>query len=158
MFDEDVLNRLYRYCTALCREQADAYDLLQTGVERSLRNPPADPERLFAYTIKIIRNTYFDLWRREQSVRFEPLDAAIETVELDIANLERVMVDRDELEHVWRRMTGIEREILFLWAVEGYTTEEVAAHLERPRGSVLSIIHRMRRRLASEDGQRQEGS
>lgn len=158
MFDEYVLNRLYRYCTALCREQADAYDLLQTGVERCLRSPPADPERLFAYTTKIIRNTYFDVWRREQTLRFEPLDESLDTVELDIANLESVMVDQDELEHAWRRMTAVEREILFLWAVEGYTTEEVAAHLGRPRGSVLSAIHRMRRRLTADDPRRREGS
>jgi RNA polymerase sigma-70 factor (ECF subfamily) len=50
-------------------------------------------------------------------------------------------------------MTTAEREILFLWAVEGYSTDEVARHLDRPRGSVLSIIHRMRKRLTSDDRQ-----
>jgi RNA polymerase sigma-70 factor (ECF subfamily) len=57
------------------------------------------------------------------------------------------MMDRSELELAWAELSIVEREILYLWAVEGYSTDEVAGHLDKPRNTVLSIIHRMRQRL-----------
>jgi RNA polymerase sigma-70 factor (ECF subfamily) len=153
MFDEALLTRLYRYSHALCGNEADAYDLLQGAVERCLRSPPSAREKLFGYTCRIIRNRFIDQWRQDKVVEFGPLDESTVAIEIGVGNLEGLMVDRDELEHAWRRMTTAEREILFLWAVEGYSTDEVARHLDRPRGSVLSIIHRMRKRLTSDDRQ-----
>ena len=61
--------------------------------------------------------------------------------------------DRTELEWIWPSLSFMEREILFLWAVEGYSTDEVASQLDRPRNTVLSIIHRMRKRLKQSVGE-----
>ena len=36
---------------------------------------------------------------------------------------------------------------MYLWAVEGYSTSELAEFLEMPRGTLLSKIHRLRIRV-----------
>lgn len=148
MFDRATLNRLYRYCCSLCDQESDAFDLLQSGVERCLRSPPEKSTALYAYALRIIRNVFIDQYRRKQTVAFESFDEAAHAVDFDVASLENVVLDRMELEQIWPSLTVIEREILFLWAVEGYSTDEVASQLDRPRNSVLSIIHRMRKRLS----------
>jgi RNA polymerase sigma factor (sigma-70 family) len=45
------------------------------------------------------------------------------------------------------RLRDDEREALFLTAVEGWSVESVAAHQQRPRNTVLSILHRARLKL-----------
>ena len=85
----------------------------------------------------------------------EPFDEDTVTVDFDLASLEITALDRNELEQVWTEMTVVEREILYLWAVEGYSTDEVAKHLQKPRNSVLSIVHRMRKRLRQQFSYRQ---
>ncbi len=152
VFDQDTLNKLYRYCRSLCDQDNDAFDLLQSSVERCLGSPPDNPGASYAYAMRVIRNKFIDQYRRKQVVAFEPFDEAAHAVDYDIASLEDVVLDRLELEQIWPSLTVIEREILFLWAVEGYSTDEVASQLGKPRNSVLSIIHRMRKRLKERVG------
>ena len=97
--------------------------------------------------MQVIRNLFIDQLRSKARVALEPFDEDSVALDFDLASLESTMLDRSELEAVWSEMTVVEREILYLWAVEGYSTDEVAGHLDRPRNSVLSIIHRMRKRL-----------
>ncbi len=153
MYDRDALNRLYRYCRVLCDQESDAYDLLQTALERCVESPPRRSAAGISYAIRVIRNLFIDQLRSSARVSFEPFDENDVALDFDLASLERTMLDRNELEVVWSEMTVVEREILYLWAVEGYSTDEVAGHLDRPRNSVLSIIHRMRKRLRERFGE-----
>jgi len=151
VFDQQDLNRLFRYCCALCDARPDAYDLLQSAIERCIRTPPDDPERRIAYAMRVIRNLHYDQLRRQRVVVFEPLEDSSQLPQAGMDSLESIMIDRDELEHAWRRMTTVEREIIYLWAVEGLSAAEISVQLERPRGSVLSIVHRMRKRLQTQN-------
>jgi RNA polymerase sigma-70 factor (ECF subfamily) len=150
VFDQATLNRLYRYCYSLCDQESDAFDLLQSGIERCLKVPPEKPAASYAYALRIIRNVFIDQYRRKQKIAFESYDEATLTLDYDIASLEDVVLDRTELEVIWPSLSIIEREILFLWAVEGYSTDEVAGQLDKPRNTVLSIIYRMRKRLGAQ--------
>lgn len=152
MFDRDNLNRLYRYCRCLSDQDSDAFDLLQTAMERVVRKPPRNPDAQIGYAMRTIRNVYIDQLRSKTRVQFEPFDEDNTALDFDLASLESIVLDRSELEEVWSEMTVVEREILFLWAVEGYSTDEVASHLDKPRNTVLSIIHRMRQRLRNRFG------
>ena len=40
-----------------------------------------------------------------------------------------------------------ERETLFLAVVEGYTAQEIADMTQRPRGTILSLLHRTKEKL-----------
>ena len=151
MFDEAALNRLYRYCCSLCDQPSDAYDLLQAGIERVLRSPPARSQSARAYAMRIIRNLHIDQLRRRKILEFETFDEASHPVDYDIASLEDIAMDRSQLDAVWPRLSATEREILFLWTVEGYSTDEVAGLLDCSRNTILSIIHRLRKRLRPDE-------
>ena len=103
--------------------------------------------------MRVIRNLFIGQLRMSARASFEPFDEDNVALDFDLASLETTILDRSELEAVWSEMTLVEREILYLWAVEGYSTAEVAGYLDKPRNSVLSIIHRMRKRLKARFGE-----
>jgi RNA polymerase sigma-70 factor (ECF subfamily) len=152
MFDHDTLNRLYRYCRSLCEQDSDAFDLLQSAMERCVKAPPRESSAAVSYAMKIIRNIFIDQRRSDARVMLEPFEEQGIAVDFDLSSLENLVLDRSELERVWVELTVVEREILYLWAVEGYSTDEVAGQLDKPRNTVLSIIHRMRQRLKHQFG------
>ncbi|MBS3800090.1 MAG: RNA polymerase sigma factor [Thioalkalivibrio sp.] len=150
MFGTEALNRLYRYAFTLTAHEADAYDLLQDGLERYLRSGHQDVTYPEAFARRIIRNRFIDN-HRQQCARQESAlrEDSGDLTEIGIGNLETIMIARDELETIWRKLEMIDREILFLWALEGQTAREIAAELQVPRGTILSRIHRLRARFAS---------
>lgn len=152
MFSRDALNRLYRYAYSLTSDESEAYDVLQDGLERFLRSEAAkkadNPE---AYARRIIRNRFIDRIRQEnRSLEDLMDDLAKQPLDMDPRNLEGLMVARDELERIWAKLEPQDREILFLWGVEGLSAREVAEELDIPRGTILSRIHRLRGRLKAE--------
>jgi RNA polymerase sigma-70 factor (ECF subfamily) len=148
MFTKENLNKLYRYCYALCDDRTDAFDLLQASVEKCLKQPPKDIKALQGYAFRTIRNTFIDSVRSKKTRESEEFDETVHVaLDHDIRSLESVLITQTELEVAWSKLFKIEREILFLWAVEGYSTSEVANLLDKPKNSILSIVHRMRARL-----------
>ena len=55
--------------------------------------------------------------------------------------------DRERVAWALSLLRPDEREVLFLAAVEGYTAQEIGEMTERPRGTVLSLLHRARQRV-----------
>lgn len=145
MFNQDSLNRLYRFCYSLTADESSAYDLLQNSLEKFLKSKTKKENNL-AFMYRIIRHQFIDDYRKEakhQSVPFEEQDY----IDFDIKTLESISIDDDLIEQVLEFLEPIEREILFYWAIEGYTTQEISDILEMPKGTVLSKIHRMRLRI-----------
>ena len=70
-------------------------------------------------------------------------------LDFDVRTLEQMVIDEQTLDQVWRLLDPLERELMYLWAVEGFTAQQIATELEQPRGSVLSRIHRIRKKLAT---------
>jgi DNA-directed RNA polymerase specialized sigma24 family protein len=60
---------------------------------------------------------------------------------------EPLVIEAGALERALGRLRLEERETLFLHAVVGHTAAELAALTGRPRGSVLSSLHRAKRKL-----------
>ena len=48
MLDREALNRLFRYGCSLTHDEQSAYDLLQDGLEASLRKAPRAQEGILA--------------------------------------------------------------------------------------------------------------
>ena len=94
-----------------------------------------------------IRNLYIDQYRRRKRVWFTTLTSEHEHL-LASADTEgeetRVAIDQ-----MLSGLRDIEREALFLNIVEGYSANEIATLTGRPRGTVLSLIHRSRKKLAA---------
>lgn len=155
-FDRAMLNGLFRYCLALCGERENAYDLLHDALEKYLRDAPRDVQEPVAYIRRIARNGFFDQCRRQRIVGFETLDEpdAYASTERD---LEAAMVDRLTLEKVWLELTPPEREVVYLWAVDGLSASEIALQLSLPRATVLSRLRRLRLRMGACAGSAAQG-
>lgn len=145
-FDRDTLDQLFRYCLALTREREQARDLLHTALESYLRHRPADMQHPLAYIRRIARNHFYDLLRRRGLIYFEPLHDGDSHPTNDRA-LESLMVDEITVRQLWQQFSAAEREVVFLWAVEGLSASEIALQLGEPRGTVLCRLHRLKLRL-----------
>jgi len=152
MFNKDELNQLYRYALSLSMQEEGAYDLVQSAIERLLKKHPADAdaiEKPLAYLKVIIRNIYFDLERHKKVV---PM-ISIETDNLsflepvDDNSMEEVLINQQEVQLLIGRLNAQDNELLYLWAVEEHTVEEIAAIYAKPRGTMLSKLHRLKKRI-----------
>lgn len=154
----DLLQAGYRYALALRCKNEDARDLVHEAWVRlnSQVIPLVTKSRLFL----TIRNIYIDRYRREQLMVLEPLEEHLE----HLCNGPTIMdrhVESADLEASLAKLRAPEREALFLSSVEGYTAAEIAKLTGRPRGTVLSLIHRARQKmkdmLAADDQEEHAG-
>ena len=149
----DQLQSLFQYAMVLSENREDAYDLLQSAVESYLirlqrGKEPIDNPPGFIRTL--IRNRFIDHYRHAQRWQSEPYE---ETNIYDISadNLEEITITGKELESLWGQLSIQERDILYHWAVLGYSTDEVCCLFELPRGTFLSKVHRLRQRFRKEE-------
>ena len=154
-FDESTLNSVFHYCLALTAERDAAYELLQDCVERALKQakPIKNPK---AYLKTTARNRFYDLEKRRQKQTFDVLEDLDELMDEE-SNLEKLIVDERALAAAWKVLTLGEREVVFLWAVDGLSTAQIAEELSLPRATVLSRLRRMRLRLDKSDPNRVGG-
>ena len=136
---EAVLQRAYRYALALTGDPQQAEDLVQDGWSAVIA---ANGPRTAPYLFTTLRNRYIDTRRRARLVQFEALEP-----ELVSGGVAPPTGEAPEVMAAILRLRPAEREALFLCAVEGWTASEVAVRTGRPRGTVLSLIHRGRARL-----------
>jgi len=145
MFEQDDLNKLYRFCYSLTLDETTAYDLLQNSLEKFL-NSNTKKDHNLAFMYQIIRYQFIDDYRKQSKQQAVPFDEQ-EYIDFDVKTLESIRIDEDLIEQVLEYLDPLEREIIFYWAIEGYTTKQIADMLSMPKGTVLSKIHRMRQRI-----------
>lgn len=143
---EALLQRGFRYALSLTHEESGAEDLLQDACVAVLR---AHGPWNRAYLFRAIRSRFVDLHRRELVVSMESRPALDDTPSsLDDALAgETARADARAVERALAGLRAEEREALFLAAVEGYTAAEAADFTGRPRGTILSLVFRARRKL-----------
>ena len=95
----------------------------------------------------MIRNGFLDAVRRQGIVRFDSLDDACPSAELPAAADEDDTGLDGPLHRALSSLAPAERELLYLSAVEQYTARELSEMIGRPRGTVLSTLHRAKKKL-----------
>jgi RNA polymerase sigma-70 factor (ECF subfamily) len=68
-------------------------------------------------------------------------------VNIDPRVMEDIVIAEHEVAALMAMLEPLERELLYCWAVEGYTAQEIADWTDSPRGTVLSRIHRLRQKI-----------
>lgn len=137
---DELLNRGYRYALSLTHSSEAAQDLLQDACLRISRR--GGPWKV-SYLITTIRNRHIDQQRRAAKLEFSPIDENDLIGEIDFSVL---MVD-PQLEAALDLLRAEEREMLFLSVVEEYSASEIAKLTKKPRGTILSILHRTKKKL-----------
>jgi len=141
----ELLQSGYRYALSLAREKAQAEDLLQEAWLAMLKakGPTNKP-----YLFTAIRSRYINMYKRDQLVSIVALNDLSELCD-PLTEQDQIVMDGDyiELEAALATLRPIERETLFLMAVEGYTAQEVADLTSQSRNTVLSLNHRARQKV-----------
>ncbi len=155
MLDREDLNSLFRYSLSLCADPTLAQDILHSAIEKTLSTNSTINKPL-SYLRRVIRNQFIDYCRRQKTVCFEPIDTT-DPVVFDEKGLENFWIDNNYVDYLLNELNSAEREILFLWAVEGYSAKEIADYLDAPRGTVLSRLFRIKKKLQTLDQDKQLG-
>ena len=151
ILDKTSLNMLYRYGISLTGNTSDAEDVLQTSIERYLKNCQLPLSDNMALARKIMRNYWFDELRK-LNVRqgyVSQVQQENETISMLDESLEDVCISQHDLAKLWGTLNDEQRELLYLHGVLDYTAQEIAQEQGQPRGSVLSRIHRLKKSLKS---------
>jgi len=148
MFDRNELNQLYRYALSLCKQEDMAYDILQSALERYLSKADNKVAKPLAFLKTIIRNIYFDQERHNKVISMVTYDDQdeINLIE-DNSDLDELLINQQQVKLIVNKLSTEENELLYLWAVEEYTAEEIAKIYDKPRGTVLSKLHRLKKRI-----------
>ncbi len=149
--DDNALNQAYRYATALAGDRDTAMDLVHSSYLKYLNRPARVAHEPIRYFLRVVRNTFLDQKRSEARWQWDELDAADGAVDLRAGGLESIEIHKDLVAQIWPRLSGPEREVLYLWAVEGYTMEEIATMTDTPRGTLLARMHRLKRKFSSDE-------
>jgi len=142
-----LLDRAYRYAFSLTYNATEAEDLLQDAC-LSILASGGSWER--SYVFATIRNRFIDRYRRNRKILFLSLDRDDDRSEEEPADLNWEAPDvlqNGLLDRALGSLRAEERETLFLAVVDGYTAEEIAELTARPRGTILSLLHRTKAKL-----------
>ena len=142
---EELLQVGFQYAYALTHHHHDAEDLVQTAwLKLYQRYGEVKTKALFFTTI---RNTYVDQYRRRKRIPFATLSSEHEDFPAP-GDVGQKAVE-STLDWMLAQLRDVEREALFLHVVEGYSANEIAVLTGKPRGTVLSLIHRGRQKLTT---------
>jgi len=143
---KDLLRQGYRYAYSLTHNTAQAEDLVQDAWLLILKK--AAPQNA-PYLIVVIRNCFLNQLKRDKIVPLVTIED-IQSEELLVSNEQdfvRVLADRNQLNKALESLRCIEREVIYLYYIEEYTTQEIANLTEMTKGVVCSLIHRARIKL-----------
>lgn len=153
----EQITSLRRYAYVLCRNHADADDLVQESLLKAIAaadtyKPGKDPR---SWLFSILHNTFIShkrqYARRARAARF--LDSTLREAGVKPEQEARIEV-RDTL-NMLSQLSPDQQAVLVLIAVEGMSYAEAAEALEIPLGTLMSRLARGReelRRLVSEGG------
>ncbi len=151
-----LLQQGYRYAFALTHDPGRAEDLVQDGWLRVLTSGgQVSPATL----LRAIYCRFVDLHRRERRIRFEAL-----VIEPPVSGLDESDeswcrdVAPHELDAALSRLLPEERAVTYLAHAAEWPIAQIAELMEWPRGTVLSVLHRVRRRLQEDLAARRAAS
>lgn len=141
-----VLDRAFRYAYALTHDEATAADCVQDACLATLK---ADGSWSVPYLFAAIRSRLYNRWRDDAR---KGHTSSLDSLEDEPATHSQYgtvneVVALDWVENALAMLKPDERETLYLCVVEGWSAQEVADFAERPRNTILGILHRAKQKL-----------
>jgi len=147
-----LLPRLRRFALSLTANRADADDLVQDTIERSLRNLHQwqHGTRLDSWMFRIAQNLWIDATRarRVRAVVSHDPEAA-ENVAVDGARDAEARLTLADTVRALAELPEDQRVVVALVLVDGMSYREAAEVLDVPMGTITSRIARARMALAA---------
>jgi RNA polymerase sigma-70 factor (ECF subfamily) len=163
----DCHRQAFLFALQLTRNREDAADVAQDAMVRFFgsldRFDSSRPVR--PWLLRIVRNLVHDRFRRARVRKVTPLESADENLIIeppDPGPDPEAVATRLQMQRlVWACLEVLsedQREVLVLRDYHGLSYDEVAETVGIPRGTVMSRLHRARRRLQTEVHHRVAGS
>lgn len=129
----------------------DGEDLAQETLARALRSRQSycATRPMGAWLARIARNVFLD--HIERGGRTPRPEGDVMTAPSKDSGPVQRSSDRAELQHALASLGTMEREILMRFHAANESVREIATRLQIPEGTVKSLMHRARRRLAAVD-------
>jgi RNA polymerase sigma-70 factor (ECF subfamily) len=164
-FERDVVplgSVLYRRALRMCRNHADAEDLVQETMTRAYARFDSfqSGTNLKAWLLRILTNIYINGYRQK---RRQPVQYSTEYLtdqDLTEANARSAasamrsaedhalaLLPDSDIKAALQALPAPFREAIYYADVQGLPYDEVAALMNSPRGTVMSRLHRGRRQL-----------
>lgn len=145
---------LYRVARSITRHDADAEDLVQETMLRAFRAIERfDGRHPRAWLLTIMRNAQASRFRRRRpSLLNDPDEAADRAISMadEGPGPEAVVLERGfdaVVESAYLDLPDVFREVVDLVDLGGLSYQEAAEVLEVPQGTVMSRLHRGRKRM-----------
>lgn len=152
LFSREEYDHAFRYSLSLAQNEDNAFDLLQTSFEKLLKKLVSGEEipNLRGYLYRIIRNQFIDNVRHKKRWKWEEFPDEGNVAMLHPSQMEDLFLNRSEVEHLLKEVSPVERELLYLSAVEEYSVQEIADLTQTPKGTLLSRLHRLKLRIRNQ--------
>ena len=145
---EELLESGFRFAFSLTNDYDEAKDLLQDSCSKIIN---VNGSWNKGYLFKTIKNKFIDNCRKSNRYPHDNIEESDEyefNNESFISNEEVFYsLDNDLIERALSELKENEREIFYLFVVEEMTAKQIAQVIGIPRGTVLSLVHRTRKKL-----------
>lgn len=148
---DEQLQQAYRYAISLTNDHGSAKDIVHSAYVSLLERNMDDINNKQGYFLRCIRNTFIDKKRFNSRWLTVPEDHEDNTIDIGLETLESTIANQDLLKKLWGEFNPAEREVLYLWAVEGYTIDEISELTDTSRGTLLSRVHRIRKKVLEKE-------
>lgn len=145
----ELLPNLRAFALSLCRNSAQADDLVQETILKAWSNfDKFDPDtRLEAWLFTILRNTFYSALRKTRR-EVPDVDGLHAAAQFEKPEHDGRLAMKD-FERAFDKLSPEHREVLILVGASGYSCEEAAGMMGVAVGTVKSRASRARKRLAS---------
>ncbi len=140
---------MLRYAYWLCRDRAVAEDVVQESLLRAWKSIDAleSAAAVKPWLLTIVRREFARTFERK---RHETVDVAALESSGDAALAAATDPGVDDMRRAMLRLEPIYREPLVLQVLFGYSTAEIASHLDISQPAVLTRLFRAREKLREE--------
>jgi RNA polymerase sigma-70 factor (ECF subfamily) len=149
--EDEQLQQAYRYAMSLTNDSSMAKDIVHSAYIKVLERDTRNVKNIQGYLFRSIRNIFIDKKRFDSRWLMVPEDQQDNTVDIGPDTLEATTINQNLLKKLWEELNPIERELLYLWAVEEYTIDEISQLTDTSRGTLLSRIHRIRKKIKDKE-------
>ena len=145
---DEQLQQAYRYAMSLSNDHDIAKDIVHSAYIKLLESND-NIHNSQGYLLRCIRNKFIDQKRFDNRWVMVPEENQDNTCDIGFDTLESTTVNQKLLQTLWKELNPLERELLYLWAIEEYTIDEISELTGTSRGTLLSRIHRVRKKVAN---------
>ena len=142
------LPHLRAFARSLAGDRDQADDLVQDAVLRAIRaaNQFTPGTNFKGWIFTILRNLYFNEFRRKRRGSMRPLEAGDREIH-GTAPAQQARLEFDDFRHAFNMLPAEQREALVLVGADGNPYEDAAAICGCPVGTIKSRVARGRREL-----------